>query len=120
MLTVEVMHDITQTDKKGQFIMTGNLKQVLQESSSIARQNALRFLPKDKYEEAVGRNYHIHFLQGGTPKDGPSAGISITTALLSLILEKPVPSNLAMTGEVSLNGDVYKIGMFHQSFMHYL
>ena len=76
----------------------------------MARINALRFLSKEKYEEAVSKNYHIHFLQGGTPKDGPSAGLSITTALLSLMLEKAVPQSIAMTGELSLNGDVYKIG----------
>ncbi len=49
-------------------------------------------------------------MSGASPKDGPSAGISICVSLLSLILNKPVPANLAMTGELSLNGEVCKIG----------
>lgn len=56
------------------------------------------------------KNFHIHFMQGSTPKDGPSAGTAITTALLSLILDKKIPSSLGMTGEISLNGEVCKIG----------
>jgi ATP-dependent Lon protease len=51
-------------------------------------------------------------MSGASPKDGPSAGISICTSLLSLILNKPVPADLAMTGELSLNGEVCKIGKF--------
>ena len=50
-------------------------------------------------------------MSGSIPKDGPSAGIAVCTALLSLILNKPVPANLAMTGELSLNGQVCKIGI---------
>jgi len=49
-------------------------------------------------------------MQGGTPKDGPSAGTAICTAFLSLVLDKPVPSNFSMTGELSLQGEVCKIG----------
>jgi len=49
-------------------------------------------------------------MQGATPKDGPSAGISICTAYLSLLLNKPIPLNFGMTGELSLQGDVHKIG----------
>ena len=109
-LSVEVIYDITNPEKKNNYTLTGNLKQVLQESLSIAKINALNLLPKDKVEEAMSKNYHIHFLQGSSPKDGPSAGISVCTALLSRMLGKPVPSTIAMTGELSLNGDVYKIG----------
>lgn len=109
-LSVEVIHDITNPEKKNNYTLTGNLKQVLQESLAVAKINALNCLPKDKFEEAVTNNYHIHFLQGSSPKDGPSAGISVCTALLSRMLGKPVSSQIAMTGELSLNGDIYKIG----------
>lgn len=77
---------------------------------TIAKSNAIKMLPKTKADEALIKNYHLHFLQGATPKDGPSAGIAVCTAFVSLMLTKPVPSDIAMTGELSLNGDVYKIG----------
>jgi ATP-dependent Lon protease len=84
----------------------------LQESLTIARINALRFLSPEKAKELAEKNIHIHFLQGGTQKDGPSAGISITSAFISLALGKPIPADISMTGEMSLNGEVYKIGKF--------
>lgn len=110
-LSIEVIHDLTHPEKKGHYTVTGNLQQVLQESLLIAKVNALRLLPKEVYDEAVTKNYHVHFLEGATPKEGPSAGISICTALLSRMLEKPVSTSIAMTGELSLNGDIYKIGI---------
>merc|ERR1712060_280339 len=55
-------------------------------------------------------NVHIHVPEGATPKDGPSAGVTMVTSLLSLGLERPVRSDLAMTGEVSLNGKVLPVG----------
>ena len=53
---------------------------------------------------------HIHVPEGATPKDGPSAGVSITTSLLSLLLNKAVPKDIAMTGEIGLNGEVLEVG----------
>jgi len=72
--------------------------------------NAFRFLPQEKIKELSEKNIHVHFLSGATQKDGPSAGISITSAFLSLVLGKPIPNDLSMTGEISLNGEVCKIG----------
>jgi Lon-like ATP-dependent protease len=109
-LSVECVYDITNPEKKGQFSCSGNLQKVLQESLTIARLVALRFLPPEKIKEMSEKSVHIHFLQGGTPKDGPSAGISICSALLSLVLDKPIDAMTSMTGELSLNGEVYKIG----------
>ncbi|CAK77276.1 unnamed protein product (macronuclear) [Paramecium tetraurelia] len=60
---------------------------------------------------------HMHFTEGATPKDGPSAGTAITTALISLVTNFTVPSNLAMTGEISLNGQVCKIGGIQQKLI---
>jgi Lon-like ATP-dependent protease len=56
------------------------------------------------------KNIHIHFLESAPPKDGPSAGTAICTALISIALGYRIPSNIAMTGEMSLNGNVCKIG----------
>lgn len=86
----------------------------MQESSSIALTFARNFvasnmnLEASKYLEST--DIHIHFPEGSTPKDGPSAGITITTALISLALGKPIPPNVGMTGEISLNGKVLAIG----------
>lgn len=97
-------------ETEGKIQMTGNLKQVMNESIQIAYTFSRKFAAKlgnnflDKY------SIHMHVPEGATPKDGPSAGITITTALLSLALDKPVIKNLAMTGEISLNGKVLPIG----------
>ena len=56
------------------------------------------------------KDLHIHFLEGAVKKDGPSAGVSITTAILSLLLNKEVSKDIAMTGEISLKGDILKVG----------
>ena len=56
------------------------------------------------------KDIHLHFLEAAVKKDGPSAGVAITTSILSLILNKSVSSNIAFTGEISLNGDILKVG----------
>jgi len=89
---------------------SGNLQKVLEESLTIAKLNAFRFLSEEQAKTMASKNIHVHFLDGSSPKDGPSAGLSITTAFISLALNKPVPKNISMTGELSLNGEVCKIG----------
>ena len=99
-------------DGKGEIITTGSLGNVIAESIEVAisyiRSNKDYFKVNDYYFD--NRNIHIHFLEGATPKDGPSAGVSITTSLLSLLLNKPISKEIAMTGEIGLNGEVLEVG----------
>ena len=88
----------------------------MKESSMIAQTYAKNFLQTyfaqneyaKKYLES--HNIHIHFPEGAVKKDGPSAGVTITTSMVSLALGQPVPQDIAMTGEISLNGQVLAIG----------
>ncbi len=97
---------------KGEIITTGSLGNVILESIEVAisyiRSNKDFFKVNDYYFD--NRNIHLHFLEGATPKDGPSAGVSITSSLLSLILNKPISKEIAMTGEIGLNGEVLEVG----------
>ena len=97
---------------KGRLILTGQLGDVMKESASIAldyiHANAEKYgINPDIFEQT---DIHIHVPEGAIPKDGPSAGITMTTALASLLSGIPVHANLAMTGEVSLRGNVLPIG----------
>ncbi len=97
---------------KGELIITGQLGEVMQESAraavSYARMYCQTFGFKKKYFESI--DIHIHVPAGAIPKDGPSAGIAMTIALISAILEKPVNRDVAMTGEITLRGRVLPIG----------
>ncbi|KAJ8792965.1 hypothetical protein J1605_003933 [Eschrichtius robustus] len=99
-------------DKDGSLEVTGQLGEVMKESARIAYTFARAFLmqydPTNEY--LVTSHIHLHVPEGATPKDGPSAGCTIVTALLSLALGRPVRQNLAMTGEVSLTGKVLPVG----------
>jgi len=92
--------------------ITGNAGDVMKESSSIALTYV--YSQKDHYlpKELVIDNteIHIHIPEGATPKDGPSAGIAMTTAIISLLTDSPVPDSIAMTGEITLTGKVLPIG----------
>ncbi|MFT7388282.1 MAG: ATP-dependent Lon protease [Candidatus Endobugula sp.] len=97
---------------KGHMIKTGSLGDVMQESIQAAltvvrsRAQALGIAPN--YLEKF--DIHIHVPEGATPKDGPSAGIAMTTALVSVLTNNPVKADVAMTGEVTLRGEVLRIG----------
>ncbi|WP_297566169.1 endopeptidase La [uncultured Faecalibaculum sp.] len=101
--------ETTDMPGSGQMILTGQLGDVMKESARIALSLLKSRLPVDAglFKD---RDLHIHFPAGATPKDGPSAGITIFTALASLVTNRPVSSRLAMTGEVSLSGNVLPIG----------
>eukprot|EP01051_Picozoa_sp_SAG22_P005764 SAG22_NODE_354_length_11811_cov_8.612620_5_plen_254_part_00 len=92
--------------------VTGQLGDVMSESIKIAQSYAQQFLqtesPGNRF--LYDRDIHIHVPEGGTPKDGPSAGITMVTAMCSLALGRPVRQRTAMTGELSLTGMVLPIG----------
>uniref|UniRef100_A0A4W6BX43 Lon protease homolog, mitochondrial n=1 Tax=Lates calcarifer TaxID=8187 RepID=A0A4W6BX43_LATCA len=102
------------TDLKGEgsLEVTGQLGDVMKESAKIASTFARAFLMTQEPENhfLVNSHLHLHVPEGATPKDGPSAGCTIVTALLSLATNQPVRQNVAMTGEVSLTGKILPVG----------
>ena len=95
------------TEKNGGGLRcTGQMGDVMKESTEIAHTFARRYVKKiDPKNDFFEKNLvHMHIPEGATPKDGPSAGITMITALLSLALGKPITQKLAMTGEVTLTG----------------
>ena len=97
---------------KGEMILTGQLGDIMQESARAAMSYARSKLAEFGIEENVFENQdvHIHVPSGATPKDGPSAGIAMATALISILSNKPVNKYVAMTGEITLRGRVLPIG----------
>ncbi len=100
------------TKGKGKLTLTGNLGDVMKESAIIALEylkahSEKWFIDSSAFEE---HNVHIHVPAGATPKDGPSAGITMLTALTSAFTKRKVKKNLAMTGEITLRGDVLPVG----------
>ena len=97
---------------KGKTTFTGKLGDVMQESikaaMTVVRRRARRLGIREDFHEK--RDIHIHVPEGATPKDGPSAGIAMTTALVSVLTDVPVRADVAMTGEITLRGEVLAIG----------
>lgn len=100
----------------GKLTITGQLGDVMKESAQIAL-SLVRTLYADEAKNLEKQDIHIHVPDGATPKDGPSAGITLTTALSSLFSGIPVPPGVAMTGEVSLQGSVNPIGGLPEKLM---
>ncbi len=104
--------EVTSYPGKGELILTGSLGDVMRESARIA----LSYIKANSKEYKIDSNYldtidiHIHVPEGAVPKEGPSAGITITTALLSLFTNTPISSSISMTGEMTLRGKVLPIG----------
>lgn len=100
------------TKGKGKLTLTGNLGEVMKESAVIALEYLKSHADHFGLEQEVFDNYnvHIHVPEGATPKDGPSAGITILTALASLFTQRKVKKYLAMTGEITLRGNVLPVG----------
>ena len=108
LLTIEA----ASTPGKGRTIKTGSLGDVMQESiqaaMTVVRNRASRYAVSKEFFET--NDVHVHVPEGATPKDGPSAGIGMVTALVSLITSIPVLADVAMTGEITLRGQVMAIG----------
>ena len=100
----------------GQIVITGQLGDVMKESATIAV-NLVKSLLFDKKIDFRDKDIHIHVPSGSVPKDGPSAGITMFTAIISLVLGIKVDSLLAMTGEISLRGQVLPIGGLPEKLM---
>ncbi|MEF2145727.1 MAG: endopeptidase La [Desulfovibrionaceae bacterium] len=109
----EILHvEVTTMPGKGKLILTGKLGDVMKESAqaalSFARTHADEYGIDPKFNEE--RDIHVHVPAGATPKDGPSAGVTLVTALISALTNTPVRPDLVMTGEISLRGRVLPVG----------
>ena len=100
------------TKGKGKLTLTGNLGDVMKESAVIALEFLKAHSPYLGLDQEIfeKHNVHIHVPEGATPKDGPSAGVTMLTSLASLFTQRKVMKNLAMTGEITLRGDVLPVG----------
>ena len=108
LLTVEAV----QMSGRGRMTVTGNLQEVMKESisaaQSLVRSRAVQYGIRPPVFDMT--DIHVHVPEGATPKDGPSAGIAMTTAIVSLLTGNPIRKDVAMTGEITLRGRVLPIG----------
>jgi ATP-dependent Lon protease len=102
--------EVSASDGEPGLTLTGQLGDVMKESGQIVLSYLQANSEKLGFEGALGRRFHIHFPAGAIPKDGPSAGVTITAAFVSLLRRQPMRSDVAMTGEVTLHGRVLPIG----------
>jgi ATP-dependent Lon protease len=111
--------EATRMEGKGNFTLTGQLGEVMKESA----QAALSYIRAKADEMGIDKgsfaesDVHIHVPAGAIPKDGPSAGVTMATALVSLFSGRPVRSDLAMTGEITLRGQVLPVGGIKQKVL---
>jgi ATP-dependent Lon protease len=109
----EILHvEVSLMPGKGKLILTGQMGDVMKESAqaalSYARSRALKFgFDQDLLDK---RDIHIHVPAGATPKDGPSAGVTMVSALVSALSDKPLPNDICMTGEITLRGRIMPVG----------
>ena len=111
-IPLQAYRTFPKTSNTTEITITGNLGKVMSESTECAK-TTLWSLIDEKLKENIkekGYNIHLHALDGSTPKEGPSAGAAITLCLYSLITEKKVRNNVALTGEITLDGKVGVIG----------
>src|SRR5207248_5814934 len=104
--------EATRVSGTGKLLLTGSLGEVMKESAHTALtylRSQAKALKLD-FSEFEKQDIHIHVPAGATPKDGPSAGVTIVAALASLLLQRWVRSDVAMTGEISLRGRVLPVG----------
>jgi ATP-dependent Lon protease len=108
LLTIEA----TKYKGKGGLNYTGNIKEVMQESIKVAKSVVLSRIDALGIDSDFNTKYdiHIHVPDGATPKDGPSAGAAMTTAMVSVLTGKKVKNDVAMTGEINLRGEITPIG----------
>lgn len=111
--------EVTYFKGNGNLILTGSLGEVMKESAQIAldyiKSNYKKF--NIKYENLIENDIHIHVPEGAIKKEGPSAGVALTTALISIFTNMKVSRNIAMTGEITLRGNILPIGGLKEKFI---
>ena len=113
MLKIQFVRNVFDTKNKGELSSTGRLGETMKESVEIVKIAVFNYALTELQmapEALESYSYHLHVPHGAIPKDGPSAGTSIFAALMSLLINKPVRQNLALTGEISTLGEVITIG----------
>jgi ATP-dependent Lon protease len=104
--------EVTKVHGKGNFLLTGQLGEIMQESA----QAAFSYVRGKMYELSIAKDLHknfdihVHVPEGATPKEGPSAGITIATSIISLLTGIPISKKVAMSGEITLKGKVLPVG----------